>query len=112
VHGSAVSARITGDRLVKDALGWHIAFRVQTLERVHEPHQGPEAGIDAGVNIPLALSNNDHQKHRRGHRGRFGTFLSLPLLEVDGALEVIAYAYDQLGADGLALPTHTHGPAL
>ncbi|MFC5722861.1 hypothetical protein ACFP1Z_22085 [Streptomyces gamaensis] len=25
--------RITGARLVKDALGWHIAFRVQTLER-------------------------------------------------------------------------------
>nr|WP_306192138.1 transposase [Streptomyces sp. MK5] len=60
--------RITGGRLVKDALGWHIAFRVQTLERAPEPHQGPKAGIDAGVNIPLALSNKDHQDHGRPPR--------------------------------------------
>ncbi|MDN3021618.1 transposase [Streptomyces sp. S.PB5] len=60
--------RITGARLVKDALGWHIAFRVQTLERAPEPHQGPQAGIDAGVNIPLALSNKDHQDHGRPPR--------------------------------------------
>ena len=33
--------RITGARLVKDALGWHIAFRVQALEAEPEPHQGP-----------------------------------------------------------------------
>ncbi|MGW5472956.1 RNA-guided endonuclease InsQ/TnpB family protein [Streptomyces chartreusis] len=60
--------RITGARLVKDALGWHIAFRIQTLERAPEPHQGPQVGIDAGVNIPLALSNKDHQDHRRPPR--------------------------------------------
>ncbi|SEB65391.1 RNA-guided endonuclease TnpB family protein [Streptomyces sp. PAN_FS17] len=60
--------RITGARLVKDALGWHIAFRIQTLERAPEPHQGPEVGIDAGVNIPLALSNKDHQDHGRPPR--------------------------------------------
>ncbi|MET7515576.1 transposase [Streptomyces sp. NPDC005480] len=57
--------RITGARLVKDALGWHIAFRVQTLELKPEPHQGPEAGIDAGVNLPLALSDGNHQDHAR-----------------------------------------------
>ena len=49
--------RITGARLVKDGLGWHIAFRIQTLEAKPEPHQGPEVGIDAGVNLPLALSD-------------------------------------------------------
>lgn len=60
--------RITGARLVKDALGWHIAFRVQTLEARPEPRQGPEVGIDAGVSIPLALSNEDHQDHGRPPR--------------------------------------------
>jgi putative transposase len=65
--------RITGARLVKDALGWHIAFRVQTLERAPGPHQGPETGIDAGVNIPLALSNKDHQDHGRPPRLPDGT---------------------------------------
>ncbi|MEU6376058.1 transposase [Streptomyces sp. NPDC046909] len=58
-------SRITGARLVKDALGWHIAFRIQTLQRAPESHQGPEVGIDAGVNIPLALSNKDHGRPPR-----------------------------------------------
>ncbi|QKW07593.1 transposase [Streptomyces sp. NA04227] len=65
--------RITGARLVKDALGWHISFRVQTLEAAPEPHQGPQVGIDAGVNIPLALSNGDHQDHSRPPRLPDGT---------------------------------------
>lgn len=65
--------RITGARLVKDALGWHIAFRIQTLEAQPPPGQGPEVGIDAGVNIPLALSNKDHQDHGRPPRLPDGT---------------------------------------
>ncbi|GHF35166.1 hypothetical protein GCM10010359_42080 [Streptomyces morookaense] len=65
--------RITGARLVKDALGWHIAFRITTLEAGPAPHQGPEVGIDAGVNIPLALSDGNHQNHGRPPRLRDGT---------------------------------------
>lgn len=65
--------RITGARLVKDALGWHIAFRVQTLEPKPEPHTGPETGIDAGVNLPLALSDGNHQDHQRPPRLPDGT---------------------------------------
>ncbi|MCX4648978.1 transposase [Streptomyces sp. NBC_01446] len=65
--------RITGARLVKDGLGWHIAFRVQTLESKPEPHTGPEIGIDAGVNLPLALSDGNHQDHGRGARLPDGT---------------------------------------
>ncbi|GAA2400603.1 hypothetical protein GCM10010191_04740 [Actinomadura vinacea] len=57
--------RITGARLVQDALGWHIAFRIQALEPEPEAHKGPEAGVDAGVNIPLALSDGNHQDHGR-----------------------------------------------
>ncbi|WP_249938735.1 transposase [Streptomyces mirabilis] len=65
--------RITGARLVKDALGWHIAFRVQTLELKPEPHTGLEVGIDAGVNLPLALSDSNHQDHGRAPRLPDGT---------------------------------------
>ncbi|WP_326778257.1 RNA-guided endonuclease InsQ/TnpB family protein [Streptomyces sp. NBC_01445] len=65
--------RITGARLVKDGLGWHIAFRIQTLEPKPEPHQGPEVGIDAGVNLPLALSDGSHQDHDRPPRLPDGT---------------------------------------
>ncbi|MEU0433534.1 transposase [Streptomyces sp. NPDC006290] len=55
--------RITGARLVKDALGWHITFRVQTLETKPEPHTGPEVGIDVGINVPIALSDGETYKH-------------------------------------------------
>ncbi|MFF0065612.1 RNA-guided endonuclease InsQ/TnpB family protein [Streptomyces sp. NPDC005279] len=55
--------RITGARLVKDALGWHIAFRVQILEAGPEPHQGPEVGIDVGVTVPVALSDGITKNH-------------------------------------------------
>ncbi|MCX5435111.1 transposase [Streptomyces sp. NBC_00063] len=65
--------RITGARLVKDGLGWHIAFRVQTLESKPEPHTGPQIGIDAGVNLPLALSDGNHQDHGRPARLPDGT---------------------------------------
>jgi putative transposase len=65
--------KITGARLVKDTLGWHIAFRVQTLDTAPEPHTGPQVGIDAGVTIPLALSDGNHQDHGRPARLANGT---------------------------------------
>ncbi|MEY9992854.1 IS605 OrfB family transposase [Streptomyces sp. V4I8] len=65
--------RITGARLVKDGLGWHIAFRVQTLESKPDTHRGPEVGIDARVNLPLALSDGNHQDHGRSPRLADGT---------------------------------------
>jgi putative transposase len=65
--------RITGARLVKEALGWHIAFRVQTLEAELEPHTGPEVGVDVGVTVPLALSDGNHQDHGRPARTEDGT---------------------------------------
>ncbi|MFF3358996.1 RNA-guided endonuclease InsQ/TnpB family protein [Streptomyces sp. NPDC002917] len=55
--------RITGARLVKDALGWHIAFRVEALETRPEPHRGPDVGIDVGVTVPLALSDGESYEH-------------------------------------------------
>ncbi|WP_411150980.1 RNA-guided endonuclease InsQ/TnpB family protein [Streptomyces sp. A30] len=55
--------KITGARLVKDALGWHIAFRVATLAQAPAPHPGPEVGIDAGITIPLALSDSETAEH-------------------------------------------------
>ncbi|MCX5198662.1 transposase [Streptomyces sp. NBC_00249] len=55
--------RITGARLVKGALGWHIVFRIQTLEPQPVPHIGPEVGIDMGVKVPLALSDGTSYDH-------------------------------------------------
>ncbi len=55
---------------------------VRELTRTHErsrlevkpaPHAGPEVGIDAGVNLPLALSDGNHQDHGRVPRLPDGT---------------------------------------
>ncbi|MFC5855111.1 RNA-guided endonuclease InsQ/TnpB family protein [Streptomyces chlorus] len=61
-HANAEN-RVTGARLVKDALGWHIAFRVQTLQARPEPHQGPDIGIDVGITVPIACSDGETYEH-------------------------------------------------
>jgi predicted TIM-barrel fold metal-dependent hydrolase len=45
----------------------------------------------------------------REHPARFGQFASLPLPDVEGALLEVAYALDELGADGFTVGTNAHG---
>ena len=40
---------------------------------------------------------------------RFGFWASLPLPDVQGSLEELAYAFDELKADGVAVETNVHG---
>ncbi|GGO71822.1 RNA-guided endonuclease InsQ/TnpB family protein [Nonomuraea cavernae] len=57
------AGRIIGARLVKDALGWHIVFRTELPVPSPHPHQGPKAGLDRGITVPLALSTGEHVTH-------------------------------------------------
>lgn len=43
------------------------------------------------------------------HPGRFGFFATVPLPDVDAALEEVAYTFDHLGADGVILLANTDG---
>lgn len=43
------------------------------------------------------------------HPGRFGLFASLPVPSVDHSLAEITHVFDQLGADGVVLLTHSQG---
>ncbi len=55
--------RVSGARLVKDALGWHIVFRTELIGDEPKPHLGDGVGIDVGVTRPLALSDGTFRDH-------------------------------------------------
>ncbi len=61
---------------------------------------------DTGETVRLCRHCNEYAAEiRRAHPGRFGMFASLPLPDVDASLAEIAYALDDLGADGIGLLT-------
>lgn len=55
--------KVTGARLVREANGWHVVFRVEIEVSVPDPHQGPTVGIDRGIAKPLALSDGTFREH-------------------------------------------------
>nr|WP_241002964.1 RNA-guided endonuclease TnpB family protein [Streptomyces sp. CB01881] len=63
VTRSGPTGRITGARLVKEANGWHIVFRTESVVDEPAPHMGPGVGIDLGVSKPLALSDGTFREH-------------------------------------------------
>ncbi|KAJ6437863.1 aminocarboxymuconate-semialdehyde decarboxylase [Purpureocillium lavendulum] len=46
---------------------------------------------------------------KRRHPTKFGFWASLPLPDVEGSMREIEYAFDRLGADGVAVLTNAHG---
>ncbi len=61
---------------------------------------------DRGATRRLSRHCNDYAAAlRRDHGGRFVMFASLPLPDVDASLAEIAYALDELNADGIGLLT-------
>jgi predicted TIM-barrel fold metal-dependent hydrolase len=61
---------------------------------------------DAEKRRSIARKSNDYAAQLvRDHPGRFGSFASLPLTDVDGSLKEIEYAVGTLKAEGICLMT-------
>ena len=62
--------------------------------------------LDQAAGRRLARECNEYgARLKADHKGRFGFFAALPMLDTQGALEEIAYAMDTLKADGIGLLT-------
>jgi predicted TIM-barrel fold metal-dependent hydrolase len=72
---------------------------------VHFGNDDAARGLARSVNEFAARTAHDH-------RGRFGTFASLPLPNVDAALEEISYSLDELEVDGFVMLTNYAGSYL
>ena len=69
---------------------------------------GVHFGDDRAATVLARGVNEDGAALAARHPDRFGFFASLPLPDVDSALEEIDYALDQLGAGGVVLLSHYH----
>jgi 6-methylsalicylate decarboxylase len=69
---------------------------------------GVHFGDDAAARALARRSNEAAAETVAAHPARFGSFATLPLPDLDGALDEAAYALDTLGADGVVLLSSHH----
>ncbi|HEY2135258.1 MAG TPA: amidohydrolase family protein [Xanthobacteraceae bacterium] len=64
-------------------------------------------GLDAAGAGTMARTCNDFAAEMvRDHKGRFGLFATLSMLDIDATLKEIEYVFDTLKADGVGLQTN------
>src|SRR6266536_2792428 len=86
--------RITGARLVRKPLGWHVCFRLELPAAVAPANAGPPVGMDRGVAHTIALSNGRlldmPELLSKGERRRLGSSSCKPLADESRASPVRA----------------------
>lgn len=64
LHRQIDFSNVTGARLIRDGLGWHIIFRTK-VDAIIKPTtlREPSVGVDRGVKIAIALSDENNFAH-------------------------------------------------
>ena len=70
---------------------------------------GPHLGDDAEARILTLQVNERIAGLVKNRPDRFGMFASLPLPDIDGSLEAVRHAYDDLSTDGVILLANNKG---
>ncbi len=70
---------------------------------------GPNLGDDAEGRVLTRQVNERLAELRKGRPDRFGMFASVPLPDIDGSLEAVRHAYDDLATDGVILLANNRG---
>ena len=115
-RGAAVAAGHTMPDGFPQLPAWSARSHVEMMDRfgiavsmlsISSP--GVHFGDSAAACALARQVNEDGHRARLAHPGRFGLLASLPLPDVGGAIEEIAYCYDELGVDGVCLLTNAGG---
>src|SRR4051812_27511688 len=111
---SYLSARFERDRQYAAQLRWSVTRALDDMDgagvataMLSLPHAVHIWPADVAEGRRLARDWNEFMASLAGvHAGRFGVFAALPMLDIEGSLREIAYAFDTLKVDGIALMTN------
>jgi 6-methylsalicylate decarboxylase len=111
---SYLAARFERDKQYTQQRNWTVAKSLEDMDRggvatalLSLPHSVQIWPGDVDEGRRLAREWNEYMATlARDHRGRFGVFAAVPILDIEGSLREIEYALDTLGADGIALMTN------
>jgi predicted TIM-barrel fold metal-dependent hydrolase len=92
---------------------WELSKHLEEMDRggvatslLSLPLPGIWHGRDlAAIRTVARQINEFNAKLMADYPGRFGMFATLPLLDIDGSLREVEYAFDALRADGVAMKT-------
>jgi predicted TIM-barrel fold metal-dependent hydrolase len=85
---------------------WSVENSLADMDRSNVDRALLSATPDADLSAAMARATNEYAATLvRQHPTRFGFFAALPIPDIDGCLEEIAYALDVLGAQGVGLFT-------
>jgi 6-methylsalicylate decarboxylase len=94
-------------------LDWSPAAALEQLDRHGIERAYTSLGVPGARDADVARACNEYAAElARAHPGRFGVFASLPLPDLAAALSELEYAFEELGADGVALLSNYDGAHL